>query len=65
MPISEYFKGSGEEVMKSMVKRYGAKKGKSVFYATANKQKQSPLKDHIAGLKLKGQLKRKKTKKGF
>ena len=24
--------------MKNMVKQYGAKKGKSVFYATANKQ---------------------------
>lgn len=27
--------------MKSMKKTYGAKKGKSVFYATANKKKTS------------------------
>ncbi len=38
MPISEYFKGSGDKVMKNMTKEYGAKKGKSVFYATANKR---------------------------
>jgi len=36
MPVSEYYKGDGDEVMRSMVKRYGAKKGKQVFYATAN-----------------------------
>jgi hypothetical protein len=28
--------------MASMKKSYGAKKGKSVFYATANKQSQKP-----------------------
>ena len=39
MPLSKYFKGSGEKVMKSMKKQYGAKKGKQVFYATANKKK--------------------------
>lgn len=37
MPISQYFKGRGSKVMKSMKKRYGDKKGKSIFYATANK----------------------------
>jgi len=36
MPISGYYKGSGNKVMSSMKKRYGAKKGKQVFYATAN-----------------------------
>lgn len=36
MPISSYFKGKGEKVMADMKKRYGPKKGKSVFYATAN-----------------------------
>jgi hypothetical protein len=40
MPVSEYYKGSGRKVMTSMKKKYGAKKGKEVFYATANKQKQ-------------------------
>jgi len=39
MPLSKYFKGSGEKVMKNMVKQYGAKKGKSVFYAIVNKMK--------------------------
>lgn len=39
MPISKYFKGHGDEVMSSMDKTYGAKKGKQVFYATANKKK--------------------------
>lgn len=54
MPINKYFKGSGEEVMRSMVKQYGAKKGKQVFYATANKQ---GLQGHVASLKAKGKLK--------
>jgi hypothetical protein len=38
MPLSKYFKGHGEEVMSKMKKQYGSKKGKSVFYATANKK---------------------------
>lgn len=42
MPISEYFGGHGSEVMSDMQKRYGKKKGKSVFYATANKRDQNP-----------------------
>ncbi len=39
MPLSNYFKGKGNEVMSSMQKEYGDKKGKNVFYATSNKQK--------------------------
>jgi hypothetical protein len=39
MPVSKYFKGHGEEVMANMTKEYGDKKGKSVFYATANKRR--------------------------
>lgn len=38
MPLSDYFKGSGEKVMKSMKKKYGDEKGKKVFYATSNKK---------------------------
>lgn len=38
MPVSGYFKGKGKKVMASMKKRYGAKKGKQVFYATAVKR---------------------------
>jgi len=37
MPISEYYKGKGEKVMKGMKKKYGDK-AKRVFYATANKK---------------------------
>ncbi len=40
-PLKEYFKGKGEDVMSSMKKEYGDKKGKKVFYATANKKKKS------------------------
>ncbi len=38
MPVSKYFKGHGEKVMANMKKEYGEKKGKQVFYATANKR---------------------------
>lgn len=41
MPLSDYYGGKGEKVMKSMEKQYGAKKGKSIFYATANKKKKN------------------------
>lgn len=42
MPIRDYFKGDGKKVMKSMKKQYGKKKGKEVFYATANKDNDGP-----------------------
>ena len=42
MPVYKYFKGKGEEVLSNMEKEYGAKKGKSVFYATANKRGMKP-----------------------
>ena len=38
MPLEHYFKGKGKKVMASMKERYGEKKGKQVFYATANKK---------------------------
>lgn len=41
MPLNKYFHGKGEKVMKAMKDQYGDKKGKSVFYATANKKKQT------------------------
>lgn len=44
MPISKYFKGRGTKVMKSMTKRYGSERGKSIFYATANKKGMKPKK---------------------
>lgn len=39
MPLGRYYKGKGERVMSEMVKRYGSKRGKEVFYATINKRK--------------------------
>lgn len=38
MPLSKYYGGHGEEVMRKMKKKYGEEKGESVFYATANKR---------------------------
>lgn len=46
MPINSYFKNNGAEVMNSMKKTYSdPAKAKSVFYATANKQKMTPKLD--------------------
>ena len=42
MPISKYFGGEGEKVMREMVQRYGPAHGKQVFYATAKKEGQEP-----------------------
>lgn len=42
MPIDKYFAGNGSKVMNNMTKEYGDKKGKSVFYATANKRDAKP-----------------------
>ena len=47
MPLSKYFKSSGKKVMSSMKKQYGDEKGKSVFYATANKYKSLGPSDKI------------------
>lgn len=43
MPVSRYDpkfggKGSAAKALKAMVKQYGAKKGRQVFYATVNKR---------------------------
>lgn len=51
MPINKYFSGHGSEVMSNMTKQYGEKKGKQVFYATANKKGQKPGGHSMAGLK--------------
>lgn len=51
MPLNKYFHGGGEKVMKKMKEEYGEKKGESVFYATANAQKDKfrrPFKDKAA-----------------
>jgi len=54
MPIDKYFGGHGEEVMASMKTTYankgGAKKAKSVFYATANKRKKGKAKHQADAL---------------
>lgn len=44
MPLSKYYSGKGEKVMSNMKKEYGDKKGKQVFYATANKMGVAPSK---------------------
>ena len=44
MPLSNYYGGHGAQVMRRMVKTYGAKRGKQVFYATANKRKRKRAK---------------------
>lgn len=44
MPISEYYGGKGERVLRTMQKRYGAKEGKKIFYATANARHLKPPK---------------------
>ena len=38
-PISKYFGGHGEKVMRSFKEQYGDEKGESYFYATVNKEK--------------------------
>lgn len=35
MPVSKYYGGHGESVMRDMKAQYGAGKGERVFYATA------------------------------
>jgi hypothetical protein len=37
MPVDEYFKGHGSQVLASIKEKHGDKKGTSIFYATANK----------------------------
>lgn len=56
MPLNKYFKGKGEKVMDDMTDRYGEKKGKSVFYATANKRKTAPKKKKGKKLSAKEQM---------
>lgn len=51
MPISGYYRGKGEQVMKDMRSRYGEEKGERVFYATANARNENP-EDRKAGQKV-------------
>lgn len=42
MPLSQYnrhFGGNAAKAYREMLKKYGAKKGRSVFYATLNKRR--------------------------
>ncbi len=45
MPLTK----SGEKVMNAMMSEYGAKKGKSVFYASINAKKKGSKKWHKTG----------------
>ena len=49
MPVSGYYGGHGEEVMRSMRKKYG-KRAKEVFYRTANARGQNPSKGGRKGV---------------
>lgn len=44
MPISQYFKGHGTEVLKKMRAKYGPR-AESVFHATAEKKDMKPKED--------------------
>lgn len=54
MPVSKYYKGSGEKVMREMKKRYGPEKGERVFYATAHTKGMTPGDKALDGLKKAG-----------
>lgn len=54
MPLSKYFSGHGEQVMREMVKKYGPEKGKQVFYATVNAQKKKHVVKSAASVARKG-----------
>jgi hypothetical protein len=44
MPISNYdryFGGNAAKALREMVKKYGAKRGTSIFYALVNKRKKA------------------------
>ena len=57
MPMSAHYGGSGEKVMKSMMKTYKNKStAKKVFYAT---EKKKGLKEHMTGMARKGHLRMK------
>lgn len=53
MPLSEYYGGKGEQVMKKMKAKHGDKKGKQVFYANAKKKGLEPSKDFMKKHNLK------------
>jgi hypothetical protein len=42
VPVSAYFKGHGSAVLADMIRRHGKKRGKEIFYATANKRGMTP-----------------------
>lgn len=44
VPLSGYFGGHGESVMKDMMSKHGSEMGKRMFYATANKKGMVPKK---------------------
>jgi hypothetical protein len=50
-PLKSYFGGKGPEVMRDMLKRYGEKRGKEAFYATANKQKSEKKRPYASLIK--------------
>jgi len=47
MPLNNYYRGHGAEVLENMRSEYGDKKGKSVFFATAQKRGLKPAQDGV------------------
>lgn len=52
-PTESHYGGQGKKVMREMMGKYGAEKGKQVFYATENKQKKKKTPDMV-GKYMKG-----------
>lgn len=52
-PLKNYFGGKGAKVMSAMKKTYGAKKARTVFYATANKKKKGESARYVAPGRMK------------
>lgn len=63
MPLSKYYGGHGEEVMRDMKERYGEERGEEIFYATENEKKGKKSKKHKEATK-KYYKKHKKKKHG-
>lgn len=52
MPLNKHFDGKGEKVMRDLMRKYGAKKGKQMFYAIENKRKKKTLREKaLKGMK--------------
>lgn len=53
MPIDRYFKGKGKKVLEDMIRRYGKKRGTSIFYATAKARNMEPGDEELRVLSMR------------